>query len=90
MRGPKPPYGFRYNETYDALIVHEPEMLVVEKVFGMAASGLGPGAIQTRHHAEGVPSPTGKRMWQRQVLRRMAASATPSARCASPDPGKSR
>jgi site-specific DNA recombinase len=71
MRGPKSPYGFRYNATHDALIVHEPEMLVVEKVFRMAASGLGPGAIQTRLHAEGVPSPTGKQMWQRQVLRRM-------------------
>jgi len=71
MRGPKPPYGFRYNATHDALIVYEPEMVVVEKVFRMAASGLGPGAIQTRLYAEGVPSPTGKRMWQRQVLRRM-------------------
>jgi site-specific DNA recombinase len=71
MRGPKPPYGFRYNTTHDALIVHESEMLVVEKVFRMAASGLGPGAIQIRLYAEGVPSPTGKRVWQRQVLRRM-------------------
>ena len=71
MRGPKPPYGFRYNATFDALIVHEPEMVVVEKIFRMAASGLGPGAIQTRLHDEGVPSPTGKRLWQRQVLRRM-------------------
>ena len=42
MRGPKAPYGFRYNATYDALSVHEPEMLVVEKVFRMAASGWGP------------------------------------------------
>ena len=45
-------------------------MSVVEKVFRMAASGLKPGAIQTRLYAEGVPSPTGKRLWQRQVLRR--------------------
>jgi site-specific DNA recombinase len=52
-------------------VIHEPEMLVVEKVFRMAASGLGPGAIQTQLYAEGVPSPTGNRMWQRQVLRRM-------------------
>ncbi len=71
MRGPKAPYGFRYNATFDALVTHEPEMLVVERIFRMATSGLGPGAIQTRLHAEGVPSPTGKRMWQRQVLRRM-------------------
>jgi site-specific DNA recombinase len=71
MRGPKAPYGFRYNATFDALVIHEPEMLVVQRVFRMATSGLGPGAIQTRLHVEGVPSPRGKRMWQRQVLRRM-------------------
>lgn len=71
LRGPKAPYGFRYNETFDALAIHEAEMPVVEKVFRMAASGLGPGAIQTRLHAEDVPSPTGKRLWQRQVLRRL-------------------
>src|SRR5215213_9238958 len=71
LRGPKPPYGFRYNATHDALVVHDHEMLVVEKIFGMAEAGLGPGAIQTRLYAEGVPSPTGKRMWQRQVVRRM-------------------
>jgi hypothetical protein len=47
-------------------------MLVVEKVFRMAASGLKPGSVQTRLYAEGVPSPTGKDMWQRQVIRRMA------------------
>ncbi len=37
----------------------------------MAASGLKPGSIQTRLYAEGVLSPTGKPMWQRQVIRRM-------------------
>lgn len=71
LRGPRPPYGFRYNAAHDALVVHGPEMLVVEKIFRMAAMGLGPGAIQTRLHAEDVPSPTGKRMWQRQVLSRL-------------------
>ncbi len=71
LRGPKPPYGFRYNATQDGLVVYEPEMLVVEKVFRMAVSGLKPGSIQTRLYAEGVPSPTGKDMWQRQVIRRI-------------------
>ena len=70
LRGPKPPYGFRYNATQDGLVVYEPEMLVVEKIFRMAASGLKPGSIQTRLYAEGVLSPTGKDMWQRQVIRR--------------------
>jgi site-specific DNA recombinase len=59
LRGPKPPYGFRYNGAGDGLIVYEPEMVVAESVFRMAAEGLGPQAIQTRLHDEGTPSPTG-------------------------------
>jgi hypothetical protein len=46
-------------------------MLVVEKIFWMAASGLKPGSIQTRLYAEGISSPTGKDMWQRQVIWRV-------------------
>jgi site-specific DNA recombinase len=71
LRGPKPPYGFRYNAAQDGLVVYEPERQVVEKIFQMAASGLKPGSIQTRLYAEGVSSPTGNDMWQRQVIRRM-------------------
>ncbi len=72
----KPPYGFRYNETRDALIVHETEALVVEKIFRLAAEGHGTKAIQTRLYREGVPSPTGKEAWHRPVLKRMVASDT--------------
>ena len=49
----RPAYGFRYNEAKDALIVCEPEMAVVEKVFRLAADGLGQCAIQTRLFREG-------------------------------------
>jgi len=67
----KPPYGFRYNQARDGLIVYEPEMLVVEKIFRLAAEGLGTKAIQTRLYREGVSSPTGKELWHRPVLKRM-------------------
>ena len=46
MRTATPPYGFRYNEAGDALVVLEPEMAVVEKLFRMAADGLGTWKIQ--------------------------------------------
>jgi hypothetical protein len=36
-----PRYGFRYNEAKDALLVIEPEMRVVEKIFRMACRGVG-------------------------------------------------
>jgi DNA invertase Pin-like site-specific DNA recombinase len=44
----KPPYGFRYNEARDALVIHELERRVVERIFRLAAEGRGTKAIQTR------------------------------------------
>src|SRR5215207_6021462 len=46
LRTPQPPVGFRYAGAGDGLVVYEPEMVVVEKVFEMAAAGLGLRAIQ--------------------------------------------
>lgn len=70
----KPPYGFRYNETRDGLIVHEPEMEVVERIFRWAAEGAGTTVIQGRLRAEGVPSPRGKENWWRQGIKRLVMS----------------
>jgi site-specific DNA recombinase len=50
----KPPYGFRYNEARDGLVVYEPEMVVVEKIFRLAEEGLGTTAIQRRLYNEKV------------------------------------
>ena len=72
----KPPYGFRYNEARDALVVHGPEADVVAQVFRLAAEGLGTKAIQTRLYRQGIPSPTGKEVWHRPVLKRMVMSDT--------------
>jgi DNA invertase Pin-like site-specific DNA recombinase len=52
IRGPKANYGFKYNDTEDGLLIHQPEMRIVEKIFRMAASGIGPKAMQTRLYAE--------------------------------------
>ena len=72
----KPPYGFRYNEARDALVIHEPERRVVERIFRLAAEGHGTKAIQTRLYREGIPSPTGKELWHRPVIKRMVLSDT--------------
>ena len=55
-----PNYGFRFNAAKDGLVVCEPEMAVVEKIFRMAAEGLGLRAMQTRLRAEGISSPQGR------------------------------
>jgi len=72
----KPPYGFRYNEARDGLVIHEPESAVVEKIFRLAADGHGTRAIQTRLYREGIPSPTGKETWHRPTLKRIVLSDT--------------
>ena len=46
MRGPKAPYGLLYNATFDASVIHEPEMLVIERVFRTATSGLSPAPFR--------------------------------------------
>jgi site-specific DNA recombinase len=70
----QPRYGFRYNEAKDALIIYEPEMRVVEKIFRMAVEGLGLRAMQDRLRAAGVPTATGKPVWDIQMIRRLIAS----------------
>ncbi len=67
----KPPYGFRYNTARDGLVVHEPEMVVLERIFRWAAGGLGTTAIQRLLYDEGIPSPTGARLWSRGAMKRL-------------------
>jgi len=69
IKGPKANYGFKFNDTEDNLLVNEPEMRIVEKIFRMAASGMGPKAMQTRLYSEGISSPTGNAMWPHRILK---------------------
>src|SRR5215213_10261949 len=69
--GATPTYGFHYNETRDGLLIHEPEMLVVEKIFHLVADGVAVRAIQARLYTEGIPAPNGGPLWDDRVLRRL-------------------
>jgi site-specific DNA recombinase len=75
IRTGRAPFGFRYTETGDSLLVHEPEMAVVEKIFRHAADGVAVMAIQARLHAEGIQTSRGGRVWDDHVLRRLIAVA---------------
>jgi site-specific DNA recombinase len=70
----QPKYGFRYSEDKKALMVYEPEMRIVEKIFRLAAEGLGLTAIQGRLYAEGIPTRTGKPVWDQHMIRRLLTS----------------
>src|SRR5215218_7778024 len=69
--GATPTYGFHYNETRDGLLIHEPEMLVVEKIFYLVAAGVAVRAVQARLYTEGIPAPKGGSLWDDRVLRRL-------------------
>jgi site-specific DNA recombinase len=70
----KPPYGFRYNEARDGLVVYEPEMAVVEQIFRLAAGGRGTSSIQTYLYHHNIPTPTGARTWERSIIKKMVMS----------------
>ena len=68
------PFGFRYDEVSDGLLVHEPEMMIIEKIFRYAADGMAVRAIQARLHTEGIQTSRGGRVWDDHVLRRLMAN----------------
>ena len=70
----KPPYGFRVSPDGSGLEVFRRELMIVEKVFCLAAEGFGLHAIQNRLYHEGVLSPTGKPFWDVQMIKKLVAN----------------
>src|ERR687897_403773 len=63
-RGDDTRYGYRFNESRDALIVDEEKMEVVRSIFRMVGvEGRPVYAVKRALDAEGVPTATGKRSW---------------------------
>ncbi len=71
----KPPYGFRYTANA-GIVLHDPEMEVLDRIFCWAADGLGSRAIQGRLMKEGIPSPSGKQGWSKTTVKRLVLSDT--------------
>ncbi len=72
---PQSDYGFRYNEARDGYEVDEVRMAVMRRIFRMVGvEGTSLNAVARRMEAEGVPSPRGKRIWNRPGLRKMIMS----------------
>jgi len=68
IAGPRAPYGFRYNEDNDALLISEPEMGTVRRIFRMiAVEGASLGAVVRCLTDYGIPSPTGGN-WHKPTL----------------------
>jgi site-specific DNA recombinase len=57
IRGGRAPFGFRYTEAGDKLLVHEPDIAIVEKIFRyMLGRSISRGLLLTRAHARARPS----------------------------------
>src|SRR4051794_22685089 len=71
IRGKRPPYGFAYTDGGEGLVVSEPEMGVVRRIFRMiGVEGATMGEVMRKLHEEGVPSPAGGQ-WQRTTIRNL-------------------
>jgi site-specific DNA recombinase len=67
--GGKPPYGFRLDDLGHHLMVHEPEMEVVRGIFRLVADEETLDSVANELARRGVPSPTGKPIWNKPALR---------------------
>jgi site-specific DNA recombinase len=67
---PQSDYGFRYNDARDGYEVAELKMAVIRRIFRMVGvEGMSLNAVANRLEADGIPSPRGKRFWNRPGLR---------------------
>lgn len=69
IRGNQAPYGFRYAEDGETLLISEPEMGVVRRIFHMVGvEGHSLGEVQRTFKREGIPSAMGGG-WPRSTIR---------------------
>jgi site-specific DNA recombinase len=62
------PLGFRYRPDRKALEIEPERMVVARRIFEMAAEGNSLLAIKKALERDGVPTPTGKRLWSLGTL----------------------
>jgi site-specific DNA recombinase len=63
-------YGYRFNDTRDALVVDEEKMQVVRRIFRMVGvEGAPVYAVKRALDADRVPTATGKRSWSATIVR---------------------
>jgi hypothetical protein len=70
MAGPRPPYGFRYNDARDNYVVDAETMAVIERIFRMVGvEGHTMNATRLAFNREGVRPPSGGRFWSPKYIR---------------------
>jgi site-specific DNA recombinase len=71
VAGPRPNFGFRFNEERDGYLIDEEKMALIRRIFRMV--GLEGMALNRVRHAlerEGIRTSSGRRTWSRTYLRK--------------------
>ncbi len=78
IAGPRPDYGFRYNENRDGYVVDEEKMALIRRIFRMVGvEGATLNTVRRTLEKEGVLNASGRKGWTRQWLRtRMKTTCT--------------
>ena len=66
-----PAYGFAYNAARDNYLVNEETMPTVVRTFEYVAEGMSLRAVTKALIRDGIPSPSGKRVWNSYSVRAM-------------------
>ncbi len=65
-------YGFRANASGLGYEVDEEKMVIVRRIFHLiGVEKVGVHGVITAFKREGIPTPTGKRIWERAIVKRM-------------------
>jgi site-specific DNA recombinase len=71
VAGPRPNYGFRFNEERDGYLVDEEKMALIRRIFRMVGSeGMALNRVRHTLEREGIPTSSGRRSWSRTYLRK--------------------
>src|SRR5919112_685435 len=71
IAGPRPNYGFRFNEERDGYLVDEEKMALIRRIFRMVGlEGMALNRVRHTLEREGIQTSSGRRSWSRTYLRK--------------------
>jgi site-specific DNA recombinase len=71
VAGPRPNYGFRFNEERDGYLIDEEKMPLIRRIFRMVGSeGMALNRVRHTLERDGIRTSSGRRNWSRTYLRK--------------------
>ena len=71
VAGPRPNYGFHFNEERDGYLIDEEKMALIRRIFRMVGSeGMALNRVRHTLERDGIRTSSGRRSWSRTYLRK--------------------